>query len=375
MSAVKSVLIVGGGCAGTCAAIQLRKLGIAVDLVERNPDWGSYGAGISISGPSLRALDTIGVLPQVLAKGRGTDGLDLFTPDGKLLASLPTPRLGGSNIPGQAGIMRPVLSSILEEATRQAGTRIRLGSSITTITQSPDGVEVLFEDGSKGRYDLLVGADGLFSRVRQLVLPNAPAPRYSGQAVWRAVLRTPPEVQRVCMFMGPRTKVGFNPVSAEEMYMFVTEDRPTNDRLDPAELEPQLSRLLAPFPARVIRDVRASLGSDARIVFRPLEGLLVPLPWVVGRVVLIGDAVHATTPHLASGAGIGFEDAIVLAEEIGRAGDAASALQAFQNRRWDRCRMVVQNSGRLGEIEMTGGSQEEHAQLMQQTMAALAQPI
>ena len=91
---------------------------------------------------------------------------------------------------------------------------------------------------------------------------------------------------------------------------------------------------------------------------------------------LIGDAVHATTPHLASGACIGIEDAIVLAEEIARAdGDPPSALAAFEARRWERCRMVVENSVRLGEIEITGGDPAEHGALMRESMMALAAPI
>jgi 2-polyprenyl-6-methoxyphenol hydroxylase-like FAD-dependent oxidoreductase len=92
-------------------------------------------------------------------------------------------------------------------------------------------------------------------------------------------------------------------------------------------------------------------------------------------VVLIGDTVHATTPHLASGACIGIEDALVLAEELGRTPDVATALAAFEQRRWERCRMVVQNSARLGEIEIAGGDKEEHARIMRESLMALAQAI
>ena len=102
---------------------------------------------------------------------------------------------------------------------------------------------------------------------------------------------------------------------------------------------------------------------------------MLPRPWSVGRVVLIGDAVHATTPHLASGACIGIEDAIVLSEEIDRSADIAVALKAFEDRRWERCRMVVENSLRLAEIEITGGDQAEHADIMRKSMMALAAPI
>jgi 2-polyprenyl-6-methoxyphenol hydroxylase-like FAD-dependent oxidoreductase len=103
--------------------------------------------------------------------------------------------------------------------------------------------------------------------------------------------------------------------------------------------------------------------------------MLMPRPWSKGRVVLIGDTVHATTPHLASGACIGIEDALVLAEELGRAADIPQGIAAFEARRWERCRMVVENSARLGEIEIAGGDKAEHAQIMRASLMALAEPI
>lgn len=375
MTTVKKALVVGGGFSGTCAAIQLSKLGIEVDLVEIDRHWQTYGAGITLSGVTLRALHTVGVLPQFMESGFGSDGVDLFTPNGMLMATMPTPRVAGPQVPGGGGILRSALCRILADATRASGTNVRLGVTFTSMTQQADGVTVAFDDGSTGTYDLVVGADGLFSQTRRALFPDAPAPVFSGQGVWRAVLPRPASVKRLAMYMGERTKVGFNPVSQEQMYMFVTEERSVNARVPQDELVPQLQALLKPFSAPLLRDVRAALGPDSSVVYRPLELLLMPQPWSQGRVVLIGDAVHATTPHLASGAGIGIEDAIVLAEEIGRNGGVDVALERFEKRRWERCRMVVENSRRLGEIEATGGSKEEHAHLMQSSMAALAMPI
>jgi 2-polyprenyl-6-methoxyphenol hydroxylase-like FAD-dependent oxidoreductase len=192
--------------------------------------------------------------------------------------------------------------------------------------------------------------------------------------VWRAVLPRPPEVQGAMMWMG-RVKPGVNPVSKDQMYLFVTEHRPTNAHVDPATFVEQLRALLAPFPAPLVQHIREQIGPDSQIVFRPLEGMLMPRPWSRGRVVLIGDTVHATTPHLASGACIGIEDALVLAEELERHPEVGAALSAFEARRWERCRMVVENSGRLGEIEMANGDKDEHGRIMRESLMALAQPI
>jgi 2-polyprenyl-6-methoxyphenol hydroxylase-like FAD-dependent oxidoreductase len=372
---VNKVLIIGGGFSGMAAAIELRKQGIAVDLVEIDPGWRSYGAGISMGGASMRALRHLGVIDAFLAEGDGSDGVEIFIPTGQKVAELPTPRIAGPDVPGNGAVMRPVLARILADATRAAGTKVRLGCTFTSIEPDDDGVEVAFTDGTQARYDLVIGADGLYSKVREAVFPDAPKPEYSGQGVWRAVLPRLPEVNGTMMWMGPKIKPGLNPVSKDQMYLFVTEDRAVNDFLDPAEFLPRLKALLAPFPASLLQQVREQLNEDSQIIYRPLESLLMPSPWYRRRVVLIGDTVHATTPHMASGACIGIEDAIVLAEEIGNAGSVDQALDRYLARRWERCRMVVQNSGRLGEIEIAGGDKEEHGRIMRETLMALAQPI
>lgn len=372
--AARRILIIGGGFSGMSAAIELRKRGAEVDLVELDPGWRNYGAGISLGGPTLRAFKQLGILDAFLHEGCGSDGLQALLPDGSPLATLPTPRVAGPDVPGSGAILRPVLARILADATRASGAQVHLGCSFTHIVQDVEGVDVAFSDGRRSRYDLVIGADGLYSKTREVLFPGAPQPRYSGQAVWRAVLPRPPEVQGATMWMG-RVKPGVNPVSKELMYLFLTEHRPNNEHVDPATFVEKLRALLAPFPAPLLQGIREQIGPDSQIVFRPLEALLMPRPWFTGRAVLIGDTVHATTPHLASGACIGIEDALVLAEELERHAGVTQALAAFEARRWERCRMVVENSLRLGEIEMTGGDKEEHAQIMRASLIALAQPI
>ncbi|HGL6719169.1 FAD-dependent oxidoreductase [Burkholderia contaminans] len=372
---LQHVLVIGGGFSGMATAIQCAKLGLTVDLVEIDPGWRSYGAGISIGGPTLRALRTVGVLDAFFDRGHGGDGVNLFTAGGQPIGTLPTPRVAGEDVPGGGAIMRPVLADILAKATRAAGVRVQLGCTFSRIEPRGEQVDVMFTNGTHGTYDLVVGADGLYSKVRGVAFPDAPKPRYTGQGVWRAVVPRPAEIACATMWLGPRIKAGVNPVSRDEMYVFVTEDRPTNDYIDPAEWPRMLSELLASFDVPLIQSIRAQIGTESRVNYRPLESLLLPTPWFSGRVVLVGDAVHATTPHMAAGAGIGIEDAIVLAEELGRGVTVDAALHAFQARRWERCRMVVENSGRLGEIEIVGGDRDEHRRIMHETHMNLARPI
>ncbi len=374
-SGIKKVLVIGGGFAGMTAALQLSRGGFAVDLVEIDPQWRSYGAGISLHGSTLRVLKQLGLIERFLDVGYATDGVEMRGPDDSVVVTLPTPRVAGPELPGGGAIMRPALAKMLSEAVRASTTNIRLGLTFTDLSQDADGVSATFSDGSRGRYDLVIGADGLNSAVRAKVFPNAPKPRFIGQSVWRAVLPKPEGIETVTMWMGPKLKVGMNRVTKDTVYLFLTEDRATNDHVAPESFVATLRALLERFPSPIIRKIASELSAEHQIVYRPLEQMLLPRPWYANRVVLIGDAVHATTPHLAAGACIGIEDAMVLAEELSAGADLTSALSAFEERRYERCRMVVENSGRLADIEIEGGNREEHASIMQVSMKTLAGAI
>jgi 2-polyprenyl-6-methoxyphenol hydroxylase-like FAD-dependent oxidoreductase len=377
MALIQQALIIGGGVGGMCAAIQLRKLGVDVTLVEQNPSWAPDGAGITISGPTLRALRTIGVIDEVLRLGGHWNAVDVCGPDGSLKVSVPVlPAEGADGLPGAGGIMRPVLADILGHATRAAGAEVRLGLSFSAMVQDEDGVDVSFTDGSHGRYDLVIGADGVNSAVRKLVMPEFPGPRFTGQGSWRAVV--PRQRENSTIYMGATTKAGMNPISDTECYLFVLDKREGLDFIPPAEWPGQLAELLVEFGGYLgeIRDaLRAGIMKDARVLYRPLAGHMIKGPWHRGRIVLLGDTVHATTPHLASGAGIAVEGAIVLAEELSRRNYLEGALLAYAGRHYDRARLVVTASGRMGQIEQQGGSLEEHTAIMRDAQHKLRAPL
>ncbi len=373
MDGLKNVLVVGGGIGGMSCAIQLGRQGVKVDLIDSDPDWRVYGAGITITGPTLRAFRTLGVLDEVSRQGFASYGIRVFTPDGQLIGEVPQPPLE-QGIPSQGGIMRPLLHKILSERTLASGANVRLGLTIDAVEQVGGGVEVRFSDGGQGRYDLLVGADGAFSRTRQLVFPEAPKPTFTGQGCWRITTRRPADVDWAEFYAGAKVRTGLTPCSQEQMYLWALSAEPGNPWYEPKDW-PELMRERLQGFGGTVAGVRDSISPESFVVYRPLESVLTPRPWSRGRVVLIGDAVHATTPHLASGAGMAVEDAIVLADELDRGETVEDALAAFEERRFERCRMVVVNSGRLGEIELAQGSVEEHQDLMARTNLALAEPI
>jgi 2-polyprenyl-6-methoxyphenol hydroxylase-like FAD-dependent oxidoreductase len=370
---VISVLVVGGGIGGMSCAIRLRALGVEVDLIDKDPGWRVYGTGITITGPTLRAFKQLGVLDEVKAVGFCSGDARVFTPAGEPAGSVRVPQLA-PDIPATGGIMRPALHQILSSRTRAQGVRVRLGLTVRTLEQDPSGVRVQTSDGRSGEYDLVVGADGVQSQLRTLLFPDAPLPNYTGQGCWRVVASRPPEVDSAEFYFGGPHKVGLNPCSPTQLYMFLLQHAPGNPHVSQAQMLPMLSQLMHGYGGQIAR-IRSQLGPESSIVYRPLETLLLPAPWYRGRVVLIGDAAHATTPHLASGAGMAVEDGLVLAEELEAAGSVASALERFMERRWSRCRLVVENSVRIGELEVAGADPETQQRLLGEASAALAAPI
>lgn len=376
MAAVNNVLVVGGGFSGMAAAIRLQRAGIEVDLLEVDPAWCPLGAGITVNGPTLRALETLGVFDRFQAEGWVSAGVDLYTQQGHHIATMPTPPVVGSSVPGGGGIMRPALARILADATRAAGVNVLLGQTWQDIVQDGQQVHVRLTSGEQRSYDLVVAADGVHSPLRARFMPEIGPLQYIGQGVWRAVCPRPADLVRPAMWLGEHIKCGVNPCSATQMYLFITEDRPTKEHIDPTTWPTVVQGLLKPFLSPVLQALIPHMATpEAAIDYRPLANLLVPTPWNRGRVVFIGDTVAATTPHLASGAGIGIESGIVLGEELERHADLQAALDAFHARRFERCRLVVKNSERLCRIEVEGGDKAEHAQIMRESMMALAQPI
>jgi 2-polyprenyl-6-methoxyphenol hydroxylase-like FAD-dependent oxidoreductase len=375
MVAIRNILIVGGGIAGMSLAIRLQQQGIRTEIVERKTDWTVLGVGITLQGPALRALQKVGVLDRCLQEGCGGNELLIGGAEGHVFARFPQPKLAGPQYPATIGILRPALHTVLAEASREAGASIRLGLSVASLTQDADAVEVTFTDGTQGRYDLVVGADGIHSHMRTLVFGNSIKPAYVGQVVWRANVERLPGVNEVSMWYGPRNKAGINPCSQEGMYLFLTQNVATPMRVEQQRLPALLREQLADYQG-LIGEVRERITDPQQVNYRPIESVLLPAPWYRGRILLIGDAAHATTPHLANGAAMAIEDAVVLSDLLASDAPIAQILEAFMNRRYERCRMVVENSLQLAAWEMESIAPDERFnQLMGRTTMALAEPI
>jgi 2-polyprenyl-6-methoxyphenol hydroxylase-like FAD-dependent oxidoreductase len=357
MTKLNKILIVGGGIGGMATAIRFRQQGVAVDLIDIDPDWKVYGAGITITGPTLRAYKRLGLLEDIRTQGAITSGARMFRFDGVHLRDLDEPALE-EGLPATGGIMRPVLHKIMQEHVTAAGANVRLGLSVTALHSDAGGVNVTFSDASTARYDLVVAADGIYSGVRKLIFPHAIQPEPTGQGCWRISTRRPPNLDRGEMYFGGEFPAGITPCGPDAVYLWMLTPH-TDPRIIPDDELRTMMRVNMAAYGGSAGWMRDQISDQTWINYRPLEAAIQPGPWHVGRVVLVGDAAHATTPHLASGAGIAVEDALVLAEEMAQDRAVEDSLAAYTRRRFERCRDVVETSVAVGALQLSGGSPEQ----------------
>jgi 2-polyprenyl-6-methoxyphenol hydroxylase-like FAD-dependent oxidoreductase len=356
MAAVSTALVVGAGSSGASVATLLAEAGVAVDLVEITPDVTALGSGITLQGNALRVLDRLGVLDACIAEGYPFTHAALRAPDaeGTVLAEIQHVPTGGPEVPPVMGMYRPDLARILVTRAERAGVKVRFSTTVESLTQDTDGVDVRLSDGTVGRYGMVVGADGVRSSMRGLL--NVPLEtRPVGMGIWRIFAPRPARVERSDLFYGgPLHLAGYTPTGDSSLYAYLVEDAQDRSGLSPAEQLEIVRELSAPYHGPW-DDIRASLGEGSRINYTRYQAHLLDMPWNRGRVVLIGDAVHVCPPSIAQGAAMGFEDAQVLAEMVAGAETLDDAFwEAFAARRFDRVKAVVDASVQICSWSLEG---------------------
>jgi 2-polyprenyl-6-methoxyphenol hydroxylase-like FAD-dependent oxidoreductase len=373
------VLIVGGGIGGLTTAVALARQDIAAEVVEINPAWSVYGVGIIQPSNALRALAQVGLGEQCLSAGAGFPGWRIFDSQGTQLAEVPNVNVAGPGYPPVNGITRPALHKILSEATLAQKTPVRVGVTIADWSEDANQVHVRFDDGSRGSYDLIIAADGAHSDTRAALFGPDAATQLTGEAVWRYNFPRPRDMEWGSMHFGSSSKAGLVPMSESLMYLFLVTMEPGNPRMPEDQLHELLRERMKEYGG-IVGKLREQITDPNAVVYRPMETLLLKPPWHRGRVILIGDAAHAGTPHLAQGAAMALEDAVLLAELLARNGISDDVLGEFAARRYPRCELVVKAGLKLGEWEMAewqGRRSEDtdHGGLIARTLTQLMQAI
>jgi len=344
MSRVERVLIVGAGMAGLTLAISLRRRGFNPEIVERQPAWPVHGAGIYLVGNAMRALGSLNLADEVLHDGSVIRTQTLMNDRGRTLAVIDTESVWAECGPC-VGIRRASLQSILVSGLGTA--EVRFATSVAALEQRQDTAAVTFTDGTERTYDLVVGADGIRSSIRSHLFVNA-QPRFCGQVGWRFLVECPTSITGWTVFAGYRGVFLFIPVGGGQAYCYADAAiaKPIDD-----PFEGRLERLRSRFGsyASPVPEALAELRSPEQIHFGAIEDILQE-PWGAGRALLIGDAAHATSPNMASGAAMAFEDAVVLSNLIASGRDVAQIQSDYTAQRVARVRWVHEQTHRRDRI-------------------------
>jgi 2-polyprenyl-6-methoxyphenol hydroxylase-like FAD-dependent oxidoreductase len=352
--AVSSALVVGSGLAGAATAIHLAKAGVAVDLIEIKPDVAALGSGITLQGNALRELRSLGVWEQVLAAGYPFDTTGIRAPDpaGSVVAEVADAKTGGPDLPAVMGMPRPELARILADRATEVGVKVRFGTTFTELAQDDDGVDVTFSDHSTGRYDVVVGADGLRSWTRRALGINLET-RSVGMGIWRAFGPRPASVTRTDLYYGgPSYIAGYCPTGEDSLYAYIVEDAQDRSALTPDEQLATMKQLSQAYHGPW-DEIRETLTDPSRVNYTWFETHVLDEPWNRGRVVLIGDAAHTCPPTIAQGGAMALEDAVVLAELLTERDALDQDLwDAFMARRYERAKTVVDASNQLAQWQL-----------------------
>lgn len=336
-------IIIGGGIAGPALGIGLARVGIRASVYEAAPaPRDEAGVFLNLAPNGLNALTALGVAHRTNDLGFRNDRLVFHNEAGRVLADVP---VGGRTL------MRGALARALREAALDAGVQFEFGKALTSVEEVGGGVLARFADGTSAHGRFLVGADGIHSRTRASIAPEAPTPAYTGIVNLGGVVRTglAPTGEAMHMIFGRRAFFGYAVRPSGDTYWFSNYAEPEEpargslDAVDAAELRERLLALHRGDPPEVTRILQAITG---RIGAYPVYEIASMPRWHRGAVCLIGDAAHAVGPHVGQGVSLALEDAFVLAKCLRDHPEPAAAFSTFTAVRRERVQRVVEQSRR-----------------------------
>ncbi|MDO1449087.1 FAD-dependent monooxygenase [Rhodocytophaga aerolata] len=346
---MKTIAILGGGIGGLCTAIALQKKGFQVNIYESAPVLKALGAGLGLAANAVKALTDLGMGEELLQAGAVLTSFEILAENGKLITKTNSlevsKKFGTDNVTIHRADLHHLLVQQLQPHT------LVLGKACKDFEQSSTGVRIFFKDGSEAKGDYLIAADGIHSVVRKKLVPGS-VPRYAGYTCWRAVIEGQPEgfhKQKATETWGSKGRFGIVPLSQNRIYWFACKNAPYQDthyaKFTTKELSDNFKDYHQPIPNIL------AMTTDEQLIWNDIIDIKPIKQFAFGKVLLCGDAAHATTPNMGQGACQAIEDAVILANCMSvYATDLEKAFQVFEQKRISRTTRIVNTSWQLGKV-------------------------
>ncbi len=359
---VERVAIIGAGPGGGSAAVWLAEHGVDVTLIEASHNTSINGQAVTFGPQMHRGIQELGLLEDMVMRGNNFDGVAAdVEPGGEYRAAKSEPLVEG--VRPMLTMRRQELHELLIERAERAGATYLLGVAFESLRDLGDRVEITLSDGSTSEYDLVIGADGIRSRVREFIAPDTvvePLP----QGGYRAVVDDVPRDDHPGLsYMGSRDDYMCGYIELHGGLTYVTiANNEHEDRVAHADVPRRMREILAAEVGEMarLRDLVTDELADipGRVSFRKMETVMVDGPWHKGRAVLVGDAAHGTTPNLGLGAGSAMEDVLVLMRKLADESPKSlgELLDDYSNERNARISVVNRNSASLCRLQCEHGT-------------------
>jgi len=344
------ILIQGGGIGGLALAIAVMQKGYTVLVVERVGGLSEPGAGIWMAPNPMQVFDRLGFAEKITSAGWMIHRLTLQDYNGEILQvsdlSAVSRLFGFETIALHRSLLQKVLCAQLPCGVLNFGTEVK------SLIQGTGSVSVLLADGSEIDATVVVGADGMRSRIRQLASLGGET-RYSGSSSYRAIARGARPLSSefdhdAYEIWGKGCRLGFSKINADDYYWYLTFDSAPNKNFSPVERQAHAQSLLRSFFPRWTMLLENTRPED--IIQTDISDLRRLSTWSSHRIGLIGDAAHATTPNLGQGGAMAIEDSFSLANAFERVGLSGRAFELYEKERREKVDWTVSASWNIGRM-------------------------
>ncbi|MEQ1586195.1 MAG: FAD-dependent monooxygenase [Cyclobacteriaceae bacterium] len=341
------ILIIGGGIAGLTTALALQRRNIDFMVFEAVPEIKAVGAGISLAGNAMRALKKLGVDEEVKRRGHLISSMIIEDEKGKRISIMDAEKLSREHGLENVAIHRADLHQVLLNTVDSY--KIVTGKKAIDFNEEPESITIFFDDGSQEQGRAAIIADGIHSSIRKKLLPGV-SPRYSGYTCWRSVVENTWSIQHHAVeTWGPNGRFGYVPIGNNKVYWFACKNAPIKDEMmslfSVADLADNFKSYAHPIP-EMLKDT-----SDTDLIWSDIVDLKPISQYAYNRILLLGDAAHATTPNLGQGACMAMEDALFVAEIIDKQPEnIVNAFKSFEQERVPRAHYIVNTSFLLGKL-------------------------